>query len=355
MELKKRFVLLGTALCVLALVLPAVACDGDETGPTATPQQTFEWDMQTTETPGMMSYDKVFPEFVQAVEDMSNGRLKITLHPNGALVPEREIHDAVGEGIVQMGFSTGAFWAGTVPAGLLSLGLPLSCETMEEMEVWLWDRGVVEVLREAYAEQNVYYLSPVIGMPYGSTMSKEPIETLADLEGKKIRSIAFFKDIWQQVGAIPVDTEITELYTAIATGDVDGANMGNADRFYSLKLYDVAKYYTMPPLSTYAGGEFIVNMDKWNELPDDLQAILLCGAKRASTQFAVQAAYGADEAMTKMVQDHGVVVNTFSDEDIDTLREISVGIWDGIAQMSEYNAEIVEITKEYMRYLGRLD
>jgi len=353
--LKKRFLLLGTVLCVLALVLPAVACDGDETEPTASPEQTFEWDMQTTETPGMMSYDKVFPEFVQAVDDMSNGRLKITLHPNGALVPEREIHDAVGQGIVQMGFSTGAFWAGTVPAGLLSLGLPMSCETMEEMEVWLWDRGVVEVLRDAYAEHNVYYLSPVIGMPYGSIMSKEPIETLADLDGKKIRSIAYFKGIWQAVGAIPVDTEIAEIFTAIATGDVDGANIGNADRFYSIKLQDVAKYYTMPPLSAYASGEFIVNMDKWNELPDDLQAILLCAAKRASTQFAVQAAYGADEAMAKMVQEDGVIVTTFSDEDMETLREISVGVWDSIAEMSDYSAQIVDITKEYMQYLGRLE
>ncbi len=358
MKLDRRIALVSTLICVLALLLPLAGCGGETgngTEPTPTPQQTFEWNMQTTETPGMMSYDKVFPEFVESVEKMSNGRLKITVYPNGALVPEREIHDSVADGSIPMGFSTGAFWAGTVPVGLLSLGLPMSCETMEEMEVWFWDRGVVDVLREAYAEQGVYYLTPLIGMPYGSIMSKQPIETLDDLDGKKIRSIAFFKDIWEQVGAIPVDTEIADIYTAIATGDVDGANIGNADRFYSIKLYEVASYYTMPPLSAYAGGEFIINMDRWNELPEDLQEILLVAGKRASTQFATQAAYGADAAMTEMVQEHGLVVNTFSEEDIETLRGISVAVWDGLAAMSEYSAEIVEITKDYMRYLGRLD
>lgn len=353
---KKWLILIGVVVCSLALLLPA-GCAEEEAGeatPTAAPQ-VFEWKMQTTETPGMMSYDKVFPEFIEAVESMSNGRLKIEMYPNGAIVPEREIHDAVGEGIVEMGFSTGAFWAGTVPVGLFSLGLPMSCETMEEMEVWFWDRGVVDVLREAYAEHDVYLLSPLIGMPYGSIMSSEPIETLEDLQGKKIRSIAFFKSIWQMVGAVPVDTDIAEIYTAIATGDADGANIGNADRFYAINLYEVAKYYTEPPLSAYAGGEFIINMDRWNELPEDLQAILLCAGKRASTQFATQAAYGQDEAMRKMVEDHGVTVITFSEEDVQTLREKSMEVWDGLAQMSDYCAQVVDITKEYMRYLGRME
>ena len=351
---KRWLILSGILICLLALLLPACGEDEDTTEKEVS-TQVFEWKMQTTETPGMMSYDKVFPEFVDSVEKMSDGRLKITVYENSALVPEREIHDAVSEGVVEMGFSTGAFWAGTVPVGLFSLGLPMSCETMEEMEVWFWDKGVVDVLRQAYAEHNVQYLCPLIGMPYGSIMSKDPINTLADLEGKKIRSIAFFKGIWQAVGAVPVDTAIEELYTAIATGDVDGANMGNADRFWSLKLHEVADYYTMPPLSAYAGGEFIVNMDKWNELPADLQEILLVAGKRASTQFATQAAYGEDEALRKMVQEFGVTVTSFPDEDVETLRGISVGVWDSLAEMSEYNAQVVEITKEYMKYLGRLE
>ena len=356
MATKKWLVVAGTVLCVLALLLP-VGC-GDGEGGEATPApapQVFEWKMQTTESPGMVSYDKVFPEFVESVEKMSNGRLKIELFPNGALVPEREIHDAVAEGTVEMGFSTGAFWAGTVPVGLLALGLPFSCETMKEMEVWFWDRGVVDVLREAYAEQDVYLLTPLIGIPYGSIMSKEPIRTVEDLDGKKIRTIAYFGQIWEAFGATPTDTPISEIYTSIATGTVDGANIGNADRFLAINLQDVAKYYTMPPVCSFAGGEFIINMDKWNELPEDLQEILLVAGQRASTQFATQFAYGDADAFRIMQQDYGVEITCFSEEDVEALREVAVGVWDGLAQMSEYNAEVVEITKEYMRYLGRLD
>jgi TRAP-type mannitol/chloroaromatic compound transport system substrate-binding protein len=90
-------------------------------------------------------------------------------------------------------------------------------------------------------------------------------------------------------------------------------------------------------------------------LPEDLQEILTVAAKRASTQFATQFAYGDAEALRKMQEEHGVEITTFSDEDVETLRGIAVGVWDALAQMSDYSAQVVDITKEYMRYLGRLD
>jgi TRAP-type mannitol/chloroaromatic compound transport system substrate-binding protein len=352
---KRWLILTGVMICLAALLIPA-GCGEDEaeTGPTATPMQVFEWNFQTTEQPGMISYDKVFPEFVESVEKMSGGRLILTMHPGGALVPLTSIHDAVGAGSIEMGFSTGAFWAGTVPVGVLALGLPFSCETMEEMEAWYYERGVVDVIREAYAEQNVHLLSPLIGVPYGSIMSSEPIRSLDDLDGKKIRTIGYFGSIWEAFGASPTMTDIAEIYTSVAQGVVDGANIGNPARFAAINLQEVAKYYTMPPLSAYASGEFFVNLDKWNELPEDLQEILTVAAQRASTGFATYFAYEDAEAL-ETFRDASVEINTFSDAEVEQLRQVAVGVWDALAQQDEYTQEVVDITKEYMRYLGRLD
>jgi TRAP-type C4-dicarboxylate transport system substrate-binding protein len=266
----------------------------------------------------MVSYDKVFPEFVESVEKMSGGRLILTMHPGGALVPLTSIHDAVGAGSIEIGFSTGAFWAGTV------------------------------------AEQNVHLLSPLIGVPYGSIMSSEPIRSLDDLDGKKIRTIGYFGSIWEAFGASPTMTDIAEIYTSVAQGVVDGANIGNPARFAAINLQEVAKYYTMPPLSAYASGEFFVNLDKWNELPEDLQEILTVAAQRASTGFATYFAYEDAEAL-ETFRDASVEINTFSDAEVEQLRQVAVGVWDALAQQDEYTQEVVDITKEYMRYLGRLD
>jgi len=353
--INRKWLVLGIVIFLIALIIPG--CDNeDENGNGTTPEtKVFEWKFQTSEDPGMVSYDKVFPDFIESVERMSNGRLKLTMYPGGeGLVPLKEIHDAVGEGVVEMGFSTGAFWAGTVPVGILALGLPFACESMEEMEAWYYERNAIDVFRRAYAEQNVHFLAPLIGVPYGSIMSSEPIRSLADLEGKKIRTIGFYGSIWEAVGAVPTSSDITEIYPNIQTGIDDGANIGNPARFAAINLQEVAKYYTMPPLSAYGCGEFIVNMDKWNELPNDLQEILTVAAQRASTGFATYFAYEDAEALNTFAE-AGVEINTFSDEDIATLREISIGVWDGLAQMSDYNAEVIEITKEYMRYLGRIE
>lgn len=356
MRKKKWLVLLATVICIAALLLPVGCDDGEGDGGDATPApaQVFEWQFQTTEQPGMVSYDKVFPEFVESVEKMSNGRLKLTMHPGGALVPLREIHNAVADSVVEMGFSTGAFWAGTVPVAVLALGLPYSTQTMEEMEAWYYERGALDLMREAYAEQGVYLVAPLLGVPYGSIMSSEPIESLADLEGMKIRTIGYFGSIWEAAGAVPTITDIAEIYTSVAQGIVDGANIGNPARFTAINLQEVAKYYTMPPLSSYAGGEFFVNMDKWNELPEDLQEILTVAAQRASTGFATYFALEDYEALATF-EEAGVEINWFSEEDQETLREISYGVWDALAQQDEYTAEIVELTKDYMRYLGRLE
>ncbi|UCC61203.1 MAG: TRAP transporter substrate-binding protein DctP [Dehalococcoidia bacterium] len=355
MKMNRWFITVGVIICLACLLLP-IGCDDEEEAGEPTPEQVqyFEWTFQTTEQPGMVSYDKVFPEFVESVEKMSDGRLKHTMHPGGALVPLMEIHNAVADGVVEMGFSTGAFWAGTVPVAVLALGLPYSCETMEEMEAWYYERGALDVLREAYAEQNVHLLAPLIGVPYGSIMSSEPIRSLADLDGMKIRTIGYFGKIWESAGAVPTTTDIAEIYTSIAQGIVDGANIGNPARFAAINLQEVAKYFTMPPLSAYASGEFFVNMDKWNELPEDLQEILTVAAQRASTGFATYFAYEDAEAL-RTFADAGVEINYFSEEDQETLREASVAVWDQLAQQDEYTERIVDITKEYLVYLGRLD
>jgi len=355
LKVRKWLFLTMLIVSLVALLIPT-GC-GEEEGegePTATPTKVYEWSFQTSESPGMVSYDKVFPDFIESVEKMSDGRLKLTMYPGGALVPLTEIHNAVADGTIEMGFSTGAFWAGTVPVGVLALGLPFSCETMEEMEVWYYERGVLDVLRDAYAEQNVHLLSPLIGVPYGSIMSSEPIESLDDLDGKNIRTIGYFGSIWEAFGATTTMTDISEIYTSVAQGIVDGANIGNPARFVAINLQDVAKYYTMPPLSSYASGEFFVNLDDWNDLPDDLQEILTVAAQRASTGFATYFAYEDAEAL-ETFRDAGVEINWFSDEEVEELREVAVGVWDQLALQDEYTAEIIDLTKDYMRYLGRLD
>jgi TRAP-type mannitol/chloroaromatic compound transport system substrate-binding protein len=349
---KKLTILMGV-LVLLLMLLPTGCGEKESTGetPTATPAKVFEWRFQTTESPGMVSYDKVFAELVSSVETMSNGRLKLTLYANNALVPQNEIFNAVKAGTIEMGFGTGAFWMGTVPMGAITYGLPFGPTTVEEWENWMFNEGILDIAREAYAEHNVYLVQPVMALPYGSIMSRVPITSLEDLKGKKIRSIGTTAAIWQAFGASTTMTNIAEIYTSVATGVVDGANIGNPSRFAAIKLQEVAKYYTMPPVQQFACGEFIVNMNKWNELPDDLKAILEAACHRASVRFRTEFLYLDYATLNKWQTEDGVTINTFSDADVARMREVAIGIWDTLAK-DKYTTQAIEITKNYMKMLG---
>jgi TRAP-type C4-dicarboxylate transport system substrate-binding protein len=149
-------------------------------------------------------------------------------------------------------------------------------------------------------------------------------------------------------------TNIADIYTSVATGVVDGANIGNPSRFAAIKLQDVAKYYTMPPVQTFACGEFIVNQDKWDALPDDLKAIMEAACHRASLRFRTEFLYLDYATLNKWQTEDGVTINTFSDADVAQMREVAIGIWDTLAK-DTYTTEAIQISKDYMKKLGYIE
>ncbi len=85
----------------------------------------FDWRMQSNLAAGEPGYESVRVHFVEALEEMSNGRLKIQLHPVGALFPIKEGLEAVGSGMVQIGMLTGGYFSGKLgPIATLESGVP---------------------------------------------------------------------------------------------------------------------------------------------------------------------------------------------------------------------------------------
>jgi len=71
-----------------------------------------------------------------------------------------------------------------------------------------------------------------------------------------------------------------EVYTALSTGLVEAADWSSPGANYRLGFHEVAPYYSRPG-DYHVGGnqELIIKIDTWNELPDDLKAILLQAAR----------------------------------------------------------------------------
>jgi len=103
--------------------------------------------------------------------------------------------------------------------------------------------------------------------------TKNPINSLDDLKGKKIRIFSKAQaDYLSALGAEPVSIPLADLYTAIERGAVDGAVTG-PEWATGVKLWEIVGYVTDLRLAV-GGGYVVVSRRAWDALPADMRAVL---------------------------------------------------------------------------------
>ena len=206
--------LLSAASAFSALAAPASA-------------QEVKWRMQSNLGTAEPGYELVRVSFVEALEKMSKGRIKIQLHPVGALFPVQEGLEAVGNGVVEIAMMTGGYFTGKLgPIATIESGLPGAERTAMERYAFFYDKGFIDIAREAYGKHNVYYLGPHLS-PEWDIIAKKPIRSAADFKGLKIRSFGIEAKWYELMGASPVMLGGGELHTALSTGVVDAVRWGS--------------------------------------------------------------------------------------------------------------------------------
>ncbi|OWU84145.1 hypothetical protein ATO6_13870 [Oceanicola sp. 22II-s10i] len=114
----------------------------------------------------------------------------------------------------------------------------------------------------------------VIGLSWSATgayhvICKEPIKTLADLQGKKIRATSGVGIAMLNIGAAPVSITTAEMYEAMQRGQIDCA-VGAAAWLDTYNLKDYAKGIWSNPVGSYFGTmNWAINLDVWNELTEE--------------------------------------------------------------------------------------
>ena len=104
--------------------------------------------------------------------------------------------------------------------------------------------------------------------------SKEPLETVADFQGKKIRShSAAMSDFIRGMGGEPVELDVTEIYSAMQIGAVD-ATVTTALLGVTGRLFEVSDHIAGPVIG-FGYTNNVINKDVWNAMPQDLQQIMI--------------------------------------------------------------------------------
>jgi len=209
---------------------------------------------------------KLSAEWAKEIEKQTNGRVKITMFYSGTLTPPDKCYDGVEKGISDIGFSVLAYTRGKFPLTEV-IDLPIGIKS---------GLAATKLINEYYNKfkpkefdgTKVMYLH---GHGPGLIHTKESVNKLADLKGKKIRCTGMAAKIAGALGATPVAMPMGDTYDALSRGVVDGS-MSPQEALQGWKWGEVVKFTVEDWGAAYSSGMFVVmNKDKWNALPPDIQ------------------------------------------------------------------------------------
>lgn len=265
--------------------------------------------------------------FADEVEARSDGALRVQLFPDMQLGGAQENVDQVRSGAVQMTWIGIAFLSRLVPE-LEAVSLPFLF-TSREQAMAVIDSEVGEMIDAALRERDLASLGYMELGARHVTNSVRPIETIEDFQGLRIRlqPNQTHLDTFRAIGANPVAMDISEVYSALQQGVLDGQ-----ENPYSINttrsFHEVQRYLS----DTNHFFDFIItvaNADWLDGLPDDQQAIVreaMAEANRVQRALAVE----ADEAALGQLQELGMVFTPLSDETREALREATAGVVDTV-------------------------
>ena len=326
---------------------PAQTAAPAKTAAPAPAADVHTWKLQSHVTAGIEL--DLLHEMGVLVEEMSNGRLVVTAYAGGQLVPTEDQYSAVKTGMIEMSRAAGSYYKGFIPEGDVEAGIPLMWRSLHDVMVIIWDKGMGDILKEAYAEHNTVWLAVGASAPF-CFWTREDIGGVDGLKGLKIRSFGLYMEILNDLGAEAVYIPHAETYTAGQTGVIDAGSTA-AFAYSDMKFFEIFPHYWSNKWGMPTNN-LIANMDAWNELTPDLQSMLEIGCKFD--------AYNQDREYRQIVLGmegklESVWGNTFhvlSDADMAKITNAALPYFDKYAAMSPRMAKMIDIIQDYMREVG---
>jgi TRAP-type C4-dicarboxylate transport system substrate-binding protein len=158
-------------------------------------------------------------------------------------------------------------------------------------------------------------------------------------------------EIFANLGASPVVMDFTEVFTALETGIVDGADHSGLANGVAIGLYDIATHSTYPGFHSMPADHLAINKEKWDALPPDIQRIIEVGLQKMSFQIAMLFEV-ENQKSAVMLAEKGVTFSDWSTEDRAAFREVAQAAWQDWGDRSPEARSLVDSHIAFMKTLG---
>lgn len=312
-------------------------------------EKVIKWRLQATYPTGTLVTMHAV-EWAKAIKKVTNGRLEVEILPPGAMCGVKDVVSYLEQGVFDCALTYGGMYTGLIPEGDLEAGLPLGHQTWDETWDAFYNRGLGDIIQEAYNEHNIQWYPCAAGIYY-NFMTNFPVTKLEDLKGKKIRALGVFGKYVQSLGCSVVTIPGGEVYMAMKLGTIDGALFG-ACTLEDVKLSEVVDYFVLPTAAQISTS-LLINKGSLSKLPSDIRNLVETVTPYILMDTGFRYVTADKKALWGSVKDGKVKISYLSEDEMVKMRKLVVPLWDELAAKSPRMKKGVDILKTQMEELNR--
>jgi TRAP-type C4-dicarboxylate transport system substrate-binding protein len=280
--------------------------------PSAAPAESFTATVAAGHPPvfrWVRMISEVFEPKVQEALEGTEHSITFSNQFGGAIAGVGEELEAIEVGLAEIGTCQALFDPAKLAVQNVTYYTPFVSDDVRQVATLMHQlHEEVPAMTRAYADNGVVYLGAPIGIDDYLLMTNFPVDSLDDLDGRKIAAPGAAINWLSGTGAVGVSGNLTTYYNEIKTGVYDGVIVF-ASAALPGKLHEVAPYIIRFGLGAQFAGALCANADWYEGLPDEVKTALEEGADAAMTWYhdeleaAVETAFAAMEEAGATITD----------------------------------------------------
>jgi TRAP-type mannitol/chloroaromatic compound transport system substrate-binding protein len=316
-------------------------------GTTADAAERIKWKMQSAFGSTLTHLGPGGVKFVKEIKTMTDGNFDIKFFEPNALIPTLECFDAVGKGSIDSCWTTAGYHAGKVPAVQFYTTVPFGPQ-IGEFLAWRWFGGGDELRDEIYAKYGLVAKTAQCIGPETSGWFKEPVESLAELKGLKMRFFGLGAQVMQKLGVSTQLLAAAEIYPALERGVIDATEFSMPNMDIKLGFYQIAKNNYYPGWHQQVScGEFLVNKEKYDALSPAYKMIVEVTSRSQAIWTYAETEAENFKAMNEMKSKYGVTNRRWNDDQLATFERAWLEV---LQERSAKDALFKKVADHYLNF-----
>lgn len=295
-------------------------------------------------------------DFSKRVEIATQGRLIMKVHPAGAIAPATEEHKALQTGVLDWAGSGGGYMRGDMSwSGQLIQ--PVAGMPPEPLQVWLDIYGC-DIANKWFDTLGWDFQfikgSGFAGPPELFGHFQKELNTVADLDGIKMRCSGDGGTVLGRMGVGPLFMPLGEVFEAMQRGLIDAYECSSPRFDWEMGLQEVGKYiYMCPVRAPTEVYMFLVKKSVFMALPDDLKVIIEDMAVAETWDYHSKLVAGDEEAMQNF-KDYGNIVQPLPLEIVERFGNEALDYIDGEMAKDPGYQEVAQSQRDFAKMWDEL-